>query len=203
MKVLGIIGSKRKKGNTTILVNQALKPFIENGDTCEVIHLGSLTFEGCYGCEGCAKTNKCVLKDDMQPLYTKLREADAVILGSPTYFYNMSSDMKKFIDRCYCFCTFSDDDRSQWISEFENGKPKYAGIIAVCEQNSVDDMGYTAIAMRDAWRSLGFRNVFVQGALKAFRPGEINSQPDQVEAAYKNGVRLRETVKLARKAVKD
>ncbi len=202
MNIIGIVGSKRKRGNTTILIEEALKPFLEEGDSCEIINLGELSFDGCYGCEACAKTNKCRLNDDMQPLYEKLRAADGVILGSPTYFYNMSSDMKKFIDRCYCFFTFGENDRSQWISEFENGNPKYGGIIAVCEQNSVDDMGYTAMAMRDAWKSLGFRNVFVQGALHAFKPGEIGKQPDQLEMAYHNGIKLRETIKLARKALR-
>jgi multimeric flavodoxin WrbA len=201
MNVIGVVGSKRKKGNTAILVEQALKPFREAGDSCEVIHLGSLSFDGCHGCEACAKTNRCVFKDDMQPLYEKIRAADAIILGSPTYFYNMTSDMKKFIDRCYCFLTFADNDRSQWVSEFENGKQKYGGIIAVCEQNSVEDMGYTAVAMRDAWKSLGFRNVFVQGVLHAFKLGEVHEHTNQLEDAYNNGIKLRETVALSRSAL--
>ncbi len=198
MNVLGIVGSKRKRGNTAALIKEAIRPFEEAGDTCEIINLGSLSFDGCHGCEACATTNRCVIKDDMQPLYKKIREADALVLGSPTYFYDMSSDMKKFIERCYCFCTFHKDDRSLWYSEFEKGDPKYAGVIAVCEQKTADNLGYTGVSMRDGLISLGFRNVFLQGALHAFKAGEILADQDQMALAYTNGVALRGTVLLAR-----
>lgn len=199
MKVLAIIGSKRKNGNTATLVEQSLKPFEEAGIQSETIFLGDLNFEGCRGCEGCAKTNRCVIKDDMQDVYTPLREADVLIAGSPTYFYNMSSDMKKFIDRCYCFTSYAADDRSAWNSELELGMRKFAGLISICEQNSLDDLGFTAIAMEAAFGSLGYRIVFSQKVLHAFKAGAVITMNDTMNEAYQYGNRLLKTLQISRK----
>ncbi len=197
MNIIGIVGSKRKKGNTASLVQKTLEPFMEDPNCyVETIYLGDMNFEGCRGCEGCAKTNRCVLADDMQEIYPKLRNADALIVGSPTYFYNITSDMKKFIDRCYCFCSFDTSDRSVWISEFEHGKPKYASLIAICEQNNIEDMGFTADALKLSFQSLGFRITGIQKVLHAFKPGEALSQEATAEEAARLGLRLQKTLTL-------
>lgn len=196
MKILAISGSRRKNGNTAALIKKALEPFTEDGADTEIIYPGDLDFAGCSGCEGCAKTGRCVVKDDMQQIYRKIEEADAIIAGSPTYFYNMTSDMKKFIDRCYCFFSFDEDDRSVWISRLSKDKQKFAGIIAVCEQNSTEDMGYTADAMRSAFESLGYRTVFTQKVLHVFKAGEILKTEAQLETAFNNGLKLLGTLKL-------
>lgn len=199
MKALAIIGSKRKNGNTATLVRESLKPFEDAGIDCETIFLGDLDFEGCRGCEGCAKSNRCVIKDDMQDIYAKLREADVLIAGSPTYFYNMSADMKKFIDRCYCFTSYGVDDRSSWCSELELGRKKYAGLISICEQNSLEDLGFTAKAMEAAFGSLGYRIVFSQKVLHAFKAGAVINMKDTMEMARQYGNRLLKTLQISRK----
>ena len=204
MKILGISGSKRKKGNTASLIKETIIPFEKSKDfETEIIYLGDLSIEGCRACEGCAVTNRCVIKDDMQEVYKKLRLSDAIIAGSPTYFYNMTSDMKKFIDRCYCFCTFDKDDRSVWTSEFEAGQTKYAGIISVCEQNKVEDMGFTPEAMRLSFNSLGYRIVTNQKVLHAFKAGEVLSFENTMKEALDNGEKLLKTILMGRKSIKD
>jgi len=204
LKILGIVGSKRKNGNTAALVKKTMTPFEESElFETEIIYIGDLNIEGCRGCEGCAVTNRCVIKDDMQEVYKKLRQADSIIAGSPTYFYNMTSEMKKFIDRCYCFCSFDKSDRSVWISEFEQGPQKYAGIIAVSEQNNIEDMGFTPEAMRLSFQSLGYRIISNQKALHAFKAGEILSFEDTMELANNNGEKLLKTILLSRGSIKD
>ncbi len=203
MNIIGIVGSKRKKGNTASLVQKTLEPFREQSNcSIETIYLGDMKFEGCRGCEGCAKTNYCVIDDDMQKIYPKLREADALIIGSPTYFYNITADMKKFIDRCYCFCSFDKSDRSVWISEFEHGKPKYASLIAICEQNNIADMGFTAKALKLSFQSLGFRITGIQKVLHAFKPGEALSQESTVKEASRMGIQLLKTLILRDSQIK-
>ena len=197
MKIIAIVGSRRKNGNTAALVDKVLEPFIKEGAEIEIIYPGELNFSGCSGCEGCSKTGLCVVKDDMQPLYKKIEEADAIIAGSPTYFYNMTSDLKKFIDRCYCFFSFDKNDRSVWVSRLSKNKPKYAGLVAVCEQNSTDDMGYTADAMSAAFGSLGYRIVFTQKVLHVFKAGEILESDEELETAFDNGVKLLKTMKIS------
>jgi multimeric flavodoxin WrbA len=198
MHILALIGSKRKNGNTASLVKQCLLGF--EGDerfTTEVLYLGDMDFEGCRGCEGCARTNRCVIKDDMQEACEKMREADALIAASPTYFYNMSGDMKRFIDRCYCFTSYNPDDRSVWVSEFEHSSPrKLAGFISICEQNDVRDMGYTAEAMSSAFESLGYRTIFSQKVLHCFKAGEVKKVPEAMDKAAEYGRKLKNNLLL-------
>ncbi|MDA3957038.1 flavodoxin family protein [Oceanispirochaeta sp.] len=197
MKVLAVLGSKRTKGNTASLIEQALIPFQElDYFSGETLFLGDMEFDGCTGCEGCARSNRCVIDDDMQHAYSLLREADAVIIGSPTYFYNVTSDMKKFIDRCYCFSSYNPKDRSVWTAEFDSGPRKFAGFISICEQNSVDDMGYTPQILQKSFESLGFRTVFNQKVLHCFKAGEVKSRTEAMESAQSNGRKLRDTLIL-------
>jgi len=197
MKILAIVGSKRKNGNTSELIKQTLLPF-KTEDNCktEILFLGDYSIEGCRGCEGCATTNQCVIQDDMQDIYKKLRESDALIVGSPTYFYNITSDMKKFIERCYCFFTFDKDDRSVWISEFEQVNQKYVSTIAVCEQNNEKDMGFTSEALQLSFTSLGYRIVSNQKIIHAFKAGEVLSFRETMKTAKDNGKRLLKTLVL-------
>jgi multimeric flavodoxin WrbA len=198
MKIIAISGSRRKQGNTASIINKILEPFIEDGHDTEIIYPGELNIAGCSGCEGCSKTGKCIVKDDMQALYPKILEADAIIAGSPTYFYNMTSDMKKFIDRCYCFFSFDKTDRSVWVSRLSKNKTRFAGIVSICEQDSSEDMGFTPAALNAAFSSLGYRIVFNQKVLHVFKAGKILEDKNQLETAYNNGQKLLKTLKLDR-----
>jgi len=66
----------------------------------ELINLRDKNIKPCTACGGCYKTHKCIVKDDMQEIRQKLEKADAIVLGSPTYFANVTGIMKNFIDRC-------------------------------------------------------------------------------------------------------
>ncbi len=198
MKVLAVCGSKRKNGNTASLLNKTLEPFKSADIETEIIFPGDLQFSGCSGCEGCSSGRLCIVKDDMQKIYPKIIEADALIAGSPTYFFNMTSDMKKFIDRCYCFFSFDKTDRSVWISRLNQPACKFLGLISVCEQNNIADMGVTPSAMQSAFESLGYRTVFSQKVLFSFKAGEVLKHEDQLQAAYDNGVRLLKTLKMSK-----
>ena len=198
MHILGLVGSKRKNGNTAALVEHCLSAFDRDRRfSTGILYLGDMNFDGCRGCEGCSETNACVVRDDMQDAYKKMREADALVAASPTYFYNMSGDMKKFIDRCYCFDSFHPEDRSVWISEFEQCSPrKLAGFITICEQNDLKDMGYTAEAMSRAFESLGYRTIFNQKVLHCFKAGEAKEDPEVMHETKKNGIKLKRTLLL-------
>ena len=187
MKILGIIGSKRKNGNTSILANKALEAAKLEGAEVESIYLGEHNIKGCTGCQGCEGNYKCVINDDMQKIYPKLIEADAIILGSPTYFYNVTSDVKAFIDRCYCFEMFDKDDRSVWLGLNEVLGRRYATVIAICEQESEDDMGYTAEAMSKPLEALGYRIVDKVKVLRLFGKGEASDDNVSLKNAENAG----------------
>ncbi len=100
MKVLGIMGSPRIKGNTDLLLDQALKGAKSQGAEVEKIIVDKLNIAPCKEHYGCLKDGNCVIRDDMDEVYPKLLEADRIIVASPIFFYGLSSQIKALIDRC-------------------------------------------------------------------------------------------------------
>jgi len=100
MKVLGIMGSPRRKSNTEILLDKALEGAGEAGAEVEKVLVSKLKISPCLEIYACLKDGNCAIKDDMQLLYKKLLEADHVIFASPMFFYGITSQAKAIIDRC-------------------------------------------------------------------------------------------------------
>ena len=101
MIVLGINCSPRKGGNTELLINEALDEAKKDGAIVEMLRIADLEISPCEGCNSCQETGECKIKDDMQQVYQKVLKADGIILGSPVYFWSVSSLTKIFMDRTY------------------------------------------------------------------------------------------------------
>jgi multimeric flavodoxin WrbA len=102
MKALAINGSPRKGGNTEILLRKALEPLAQAGWETELIQVGGTAIRGCRACYACFKTkdSHCGQNDDVfNEFMEKMIRADAVLLGSPTYFSDVSAEMKALLDR--------------------------------------------------------------------------------------------------------
>ena len=99
MNVLVFLGSPRKKGNSEILTEALLGGVRQAGGDPEIIRLCALDISPCISCGGCNKTGKCVVEDDMTPLYDKIISTDLIILASPIFFYGITAQAKAFIDR--------------------------------------------------------------------------------------------------------
>ncbi|THB68260.1 MAG: flavodoxin family protein, partial [Gammaproteobacteria bacterium] len=102
MKVIAINGSPRKNGNTSILISKVFSTLNESGIKTEEIQLAGNAVRGCTACYICKKekNGKCVIQNDIVNLcIEKMKEADGIILASPTYFANVSAEMKAVIDR--------------------------------------------------------------------------------------------------------
>jgi multimeric flavodoxin WrbA len=95
-KYLLISGSSRK-GNTDYVLNKIFKS-LESKDK-EIIYLRDKNISHCRGCLSCDKMNKCVIRDDMEEIMEKLKEAEIIVLGTPNYFDNVSGIFKDFVDR--------------------------------------------------------------------------------------------------------
>ena len=100
LKVLGIAGSPREDGNTDLLLKEVISGVASAGIQTKTIILRNLSIAPCRHCDGCLKTGKCVVEDDMQWLHTELREADRIILASPIFFMGVTAQTKAMIDRC-------------------------------------------------------------------------------------------------------
>jgi multimeric flavodoxin WrbA len=101
MKVLGIVCSPRKGGNTEILVKEALDSAQKAGAKTELVSVAGKNIAPCDGCSSCRQTGVCHIQDDMQPIYQQLEAADAIIFGSPVYFGGVSAQAKAIIDRTF------------------------------------------------------------------------------------------------------
>ncbi|MFO8101277.1 MAG: flavodoxin family protein [Dehalococcoidia bacterium] len=101
MKILAIIGSPRKNGNTEILINEAMEGAKGAGAKTEILNIGEMDIGPCRGCAFCLEGGECSISDDMQHIYPKLLEADGIFIGTPVYFWNVSAQVKILIDRTY------------------------------------------------------------------------------------------------------
>ena len=103
MKVLVLLGSPRKMGNSAILAERIAGGAKSAKAMVETIYLHGMNIAPCKACFTCQKKNSkgCSIKDDMQGIYAKLIEADAWVIASPVYWFNMSAQTKLFMDRCF------------------------------------------------------------------------------------------------------
>ncbi len=100
MKVLALIGSPRKGGNTEVLVDAALSQAKKRGHEGKSLRLYDYKIEPCVDCRSCKKGElKCVLRDDMPKIYKEIDAADAIIIATPIYWYGPTAKMKLLIDR--------------------------------------------------------------------------------------------------------
>jgi multimeric flavodoxin WrbA len=102
MKVLGISGSMRKAGNTAELVGVILGRCEESGVRTEFISLAGRKILPCLGCEKCKEKKWCVIEnDDWNEVMEKVMKCDVLVIGSPTYYFDVCGHLKNFIDRTY------------------------------------------------------------------------------------------------------
>jgi multimeric flavodoxin WrbA len=99
MKVIGIVGSPRKGGNTEFLTTHTLRAISEEGLDTELIRLAGLDIRPCNACMACREEEVCPLEDDMFPIYLKMKEADGIVLSSPVYFGSATAQIKALMDR--------------------------------------------------------------------------------------------------------
>lgn len=195
-KVLAIGGSPRKGGNTDIIIKQILTGLTEEHIHSESISLSNLDFKGCIGCEKCRKDKICtMLNDGMSTLYPSILESQGLILASPVHNYNITSWMKAFIDRLYCFYEFDNNTRPrEWSSRLANQKRKVV-ISAICEQKDVEDMGFAIEAMSRPMEALGFEIIGTLPVFKSFEKGAVKKQTEIMDKAHKLGIKLGQSLK--------
>lgn len=113
MKILGIYGSPREKGNTDTLLDALLEGAGGAGAEVERVYLRELKMLPCREDYGCREDGRCTFKDDFEGAYDLIEAADAVALASPIFFYSVTAQTKILIDRCQAF----------WIRKYELKKP--------------------------------------------------------------------------------
>ena len=100
--IIILVGSMRKNGNTTRLVQSFAEGAVQNNNV-EIVYVADYNVNPCIGCNSCfvREVNKCFQDDDMVKIYKKLRNADIVVIASPVYFYGISAQLKAIVDRLH------------------------------------------------------------------------------------------------------
>lgn len=101
LRVIGVLGSPRRHGNTEIVLDNFLKGAEEAGGIIEKIVLSKISYSSCKGCNACHKTGECILDDDIQQIFRRLLDADCIVISSPIYTMGITPELKAFIDRAH------------------------------------------------------------------------------------------------------
>ncbi|OGO66831.1 MAG: hypothetical protein A2029_14300 [Chloroflexi bacterium RBG_19FT_COMBO_47_9] len=179
--VLVFKGSPREKGNSSILAEKVAEGAKSVGAKVESFSLHRMNIHPCDACDTCHETEVCVLNDDMQLLYPKLREAEAIVVASPIYWFTMSAQTKLFIDRWYALET----------SPGNALKGKRFGIILTYGDSDPYTSG-AINAIRSFQDMLRYIGADIAGMIygTANAEGDVLNQPDLLERAYNLGVKL-------------
>jgi len=103
MKILGIMGSPRAKGNSSTLLKEVLEGAKAKGADTNIVSLNNLDIKGCINCDVCKRSGKCVLKDDMNKIYGMIDDADIIVFASPNYMGGIHGKLKCVLDRLYAY----------------------------------------------------------------------------------------------------
>ena len=175
MKILAIVGSPRQNGNTNYLVDQALGEAKRLGAQTEKIIVSQHTVNPCLGHQNCASFDTCLQRDDTWWILDKFCEADGVILATPVYYYNVTAQMKAFIDRNYFLYK-----KGKW------SKARAVGIIVVADMEGIEDALYTLNRFVDGSFHVGKDKRFIVSGY-ANRIGDAKKNSTLIEDARKLG----------------
>ena len=186
-KIIIVKGSPRKNGNSAILAEQVAAGAEAVGAEVESFYLHGLDIQPCDACDACQGVADldCVIEDDMQILYPKLREADAVVYASPIYWFTVSAQMKLFMDRCYGLGGDSDE------IEYHALAGKRIGIVLTYGGDDPFDSG-AVNAIRTFQDMFNYIPAEIVGIVYgcALDAGEIRQNQEVMKEAYELGREL-------------
>jgi len=187
MKVVGILGSPRKGGNTATLVDRVLAGAGAAGAETRLWVLNDLNIKGCQACLYCkTHDHRCQLQDDMTPVYDDLRAAGAVVIGSPIYMGDVTAQTMLFINRLYAFLNPPGSSagnpvhiaKSALVFSFGRGTGDYRAVMAKIGEFLE--------------RAFGARLEGILGDGDNNDPNAVKGKPHLLEEAYALGRRLAE-----------
>jgi multimeric flavodoxin WrbA len=185
MKVLGIMGSPRIGGNTDLLMDEALKGARSAGAFAEKIFVDELDISPCRELNGCMQNGRCIIRDDMDDIYQNLEEADALIIGSPIFFYGLPSQLKALVDRCQVFWA------RKYVLKQETTRPGRKGaFIAVGATKGVNLFDGAKLTVKCLFDAMGVEYAEELLIRSVDQKGEVRKHPTAMADAYELGKRL-------------
>ena len=187
VKVLGISTSPRIRGNSDLLLRQALAGAESVGAKVEYVHLADYKIGPCIECNACYETGRCALQDDYQQLLQKILDVDRLIFATPVFFMTVCAQAKMLIDRGQCL----------WAEKYVLKKKTFASerdrramVIAVGGSRSKKQFESIRLTMMSYFDSLQVRYVSNLFVSKIDSKGEIEKHPTAIKEAYRLGSEL-------------
>jgi multimeric flavodoxin WrbA len=180
MNIIAISSSPRPNGNTSYLVDEALSAAAKAGASTSKFVLSEMNIKPCLAHDKCYSFKRCAQNDDFCTMLDRYMEADGVILATPVYYFNMSAQMKIFIDRNYFVSV-----------KGIHPKAKTIGLIVVAESEGIEDTLHTLTRFVDwTFRISSVNRYTVTGY--AAKAGDIRKKIDVVEKAREMGRKMAE-----------
>ncbi|MBN1692559.1 MAG: flavodoxin family protein [Dehalococcoidales bacterium] len=184
MKVLAMMASPRIKGNSDILLDEAIKGAQTAGAVVEKIVLDKLRITPCKEIYHCLKDGTCPLRDDMTGIYDKILATDAIIIATPIFFYTVSAQLMAFISRCQAFWS------RKYVLKNLDIPLKRGGFICVGATKGIRLFEGPKLTMKYFFQAINAEykeELLIRGVDKK---GEINDHPEYLTAAYELGKKL-------------
>jgi multimeric flavodoxin WrbA len=191
MKVVAFNGSPRANGNTAQSIQIVLAELAKEGIETEVIQLGGRKVYGCLACGKCWETqnNRCIRQDDDMNLFIqKMEEADGIIIGSPTYFSNVSTEVKALIDRC------------GFVSKANNGDllRGKAGAAVIAVRRAGSTFAYSAINFFFGIAEMNIPGSSYWNMTLALEPGDVQKDQEGIQTFQNLGKNMAKLLKQTR-----
>ncbi|MFH1719815.1 MAG: flavodoxin family protein [Planctomycetota bacterium] len=189
-KVLGISTSPRSKGNSDLLLREALAGAESAGARVEYVHLPDYRIGPCIECNACYKTGECAVRDDYQELMEKILDADGLIFATPIFFMSVCAQAKSLIDRGQCLWA------RRYILKKEivpSGRDRRAMVIAVGGSKSKKQFDCVRLTMASYFDSLQISYVSSLFVSKVDSLGDIGKHPSALREAHRLGSELAAT----------
>ena len=183
MKITCLLGSPRKGANSSIIAERFRTTAQALGAEVRTFTLNDLNFRGCQGCMLCkTKLDRCALKDELTEVLEAVRETDVLVLASPVYYWDVSAQMKAFLDRTFSFLV-PDFKTSPRPSRLEPGKK----LVFILAQNNPDKKSFDNIFQKFDYffRAHGFTDTRLIRAFGVSAPGEVETHEDVMGLAEK------------------
>lgn len=192
MKILAISGSPRRRGNTARLLERAVEGAAGRGAEVETIFVRDLKMSGCIACGGCDQEGLCVVEDDMQALYPKLRTYPRLIIASSVFFASIPAQLKAIIDRCQA-CWVEKYRLKKFVQERPQGRK--ALFISTCgwkkETRIGKEMFHCPLATIKAFLAtldIKLTETLLYHGIDDISP--IDTRPEALQEAFEAGQRL-------------
>lgn len=183
MKVICLLGSPRENGNSATIAKHFCDTAMRFGAEVQIFPLNKLSYRGCQGCMVCkTKLDRCVLQDDLTEVLDAVRDAHILVLTSPVYFWDITSQLKGFLDRTYSYLV-PDFHNQQVKSRLTPGKK----LVMILAQGQPDESMFTGIFPKFEYffKMQGFSESHLIRACGVREAGEVEKQAHVLQLAEK------------------